>query len=117
MTQEWPTLAHLAGEYKLKTPQAGQAAQKLGLNLRRGAAKVAPWQEKLLRPELEGIRREREDRKRLWADAAVAYEAADEHTGYIDAEDEAGRLGFSNVEWARQLRPILNRLQADEESS
>ncbi|RWA22564.1 hypothetical protein MELE44368_12375 [Mycolicibacterium elephantis DSM 44368] len=47
----------------------------------------------------------------------MAYEAADEHTGYIDAEDEAGRLGFSNVEWARQLRPILNRLQADEESS
>jgi hypothetical protein len=37
-------LARLAGQYRLKTAQADEAAMKLRLNLRRGAAKVAPWQ-------------------------------------------------------------------------
>jgi len=37
--------------------------------------------------------------------------ATDEHSGYLD---EAGRLGFSHTEMARQLRPILDRMKKGE---
>lgn len=114
MTQaDLPSLAHLAGEYGLKTAQGYKAAEELGLNLKRGAAKVKPWQEKLLRPELERMKRDKAERKHLWVvnPAPVAYKAAEDHTGFIEDGDEAGRLGFSNAEWTRQLKPILKKLR------
>lgn len=114
MTQQWIPLARLARQYGLKTAQADEAAKKLGLNLRRGAAKVAPWQEKLLRPELARMKWEKERRQHTRPHAGPAvYEATDEHSGYAD---EVQRLGFSNSEMARQLAPVLKRLRDAETS-
>jgi hypothetical protein len=112
MTQKRLTLAGLAGQYKLKVADADEAAKKLGLNLRRGDATVMPWQEKLLRPELKRMKWDKEKRVHTRADAGpVAYEAADEHSGYLG---EAPRLGFANNEWARQLAPILEKMQNED---
>jgi hypothetical protein len=64
------------------------------------------------RQQLERMKREKEERKYTSPNAGpVVYEAADEHSGYLD---EAGRLGFSNTEMARQLRPILDRMKKGE---
>lgn len=113
MTQERLTLARLAGQYGLKTAQADEAAKNLGLNLRRGAAKVAPWQEKLLRPELARMQWEKGKREHTRPDAGqVVYEATNEHSGYTD---EVEHYGYTNAEMARQLAPILKRMR-DEES-
>jgi hypothetical protein len=113
MPQEWICLARLCGQYGLKTAQGCEAAEKLCLSIRRGAAKVAPWQEKLLRPELQRMKWERDERnyKAALNAAPVSYEASDEHSGYVD---EASRFGFSNTEMARQLAPILKRMQQNE---
>ena len=116
MTQDDPPLclANLAGKYGLKTADAYKAAQKLGLNLKRGAAKVKPWQEKLLRPELQRMKWEREHRRHTAATAGpVHYEVTDEHTGY---RDDTERLGFTNSQMAEQLKPVLKRMQQGEDS-
>lgn len=116
MPQDWPSLAHLCGEYGLKTAQGNEAAKELGLPLRRGAAKVAPWYEKQLRPVLQRMKWAKEEREhRTAVDAgSVQYAASEEHSGYLD---EAARFGFSNNEMARQLAPILQRMQEDEDGT
>jgi hypothetical protein len=107
------TLARLAGQYGLKVADADKATEKLGLRLRRGDAMVMPWQETLLRPVLERMKWDKDSRKHTAANAGpVAYEAADEHSGYLD---EAPRFGFTNTEMARQLAPILKKMR-DEDS-
>jgi len=68
-----------------------------------------------LRPELERMKRDREEHKYTAANAGpVVYEATDEHRGYLD---EAGRLGFSNSEMARQLAPILKRMEKGDQGT
>jgi hypothetical protein len=115
MTQERVSLARLAGLYGLKTAQGYRAAEKLGLNLKRGAAKVAPWQEALLRPELERMKREQEQRKYTSPNAGpVVYEAADDHSGYLETTE---RPNFPNGELERLLSPILKRMSEDEQGS
>ncbi len=112
MTQKPLTLARLAGQYGLKTLDADIAAKKLGLNLRRGAALVRPWQERKLRPELERMRAYKESWSYLDEDAVLAdYRAADDHSY---ADDGIGRLGFSNTQMAEQLAPILEKMQREE---
>ena len=116
MAEGRPTLARLAGEYGLKTLDADIAAKKVGVKLRRGAAKVAPWQESLLRPELERMKAMKEYRQ--WVATRDAgpmdYEAAD---NYSYADNEVGRLGFSNTQMADQLGPVLKRMQDEAEDS
>lgn len=108
MTQDRLTLAHLAGEYGLKTIDGGMAAKKLGLNLRRGAALVAPWQETKLRPLLARMKLEKDFRK-----SRAARDDEMEYRDYL-ADAETARLGFSNNEMARQLEPIRKRMQDDQ---
>jgi hypothetical protein len=103
MTEARLTLARLAGEYGLKTLDADMAAKKLGLTVRRGAALVQPWQEKKLRPELQLMKAQRDYRKWLASQA-------DEPMEY-ETDDEPAQLGFSNAEMARQLKPILKRME------
>ncbi|SPM31572.1 hypothetical protein [Mycobacterium terramassiliense] len=107
MTQDDPplTLARLAGQYGLKTLDADRAAEKLGLKLRRGAAKVMPWQEEKLRPELARMKAEKDYRS-----YRAAQDAADDYREHL-ANKETARLGFTNTEMARQLAPILKRMQ------
>ena len=113
MPHDWVSLAHLCGEYGLKTAQGCEAAKELGLNIRRGAAKVAPWQQELLRPVLRRMKWEKEERGYIAAvdSAPVSYAASDEHSGYVD---EVERFGFSNNEMARQMAPILKRVKEQE---
>jgi hypothetical protein len=109
MTQDRPSLSRLAGLCGLKTADAYKAAQRLGLNLKRGAATVQPWQEKLLRPELERMKWEREQRIHTAPDAGpVHYEVTNEHSGYLD---DTARFGFTNSQMAEQLAPILKRIK------
>jgi hypothetical protein len=110
MPQKWVCLARLCGEYGLKTAQGCEAAKELGLNIRRGAAKVAPWQEELLRPVLQRMKWAKDEGNYTAAldTSPVRYEASDEHSGYVD---ESARFGFSNNEMARQLAPILKRME------
>lgn len=110
MTEKRLTLARLAGEYGLKTLDADIAAKKVGVAIRRGAALVRPWQEKKLRPELQRMAAERDYRK--WR-AAQAVEPEPED---YEVNDTA-RFGFSNTEMARQLKPILDRMEDDEAGS
>lgn len=107
------TLARLAGQVGLKTRQAQEAAENLGLNLRRGAATVRPWQEKILRPELERMSRLKKDREfRLSRPAGpVRYEADDDQSGYL-ADGE--RPAFPNGEMRRLLNPILSKMLEDD---
>lgn len=114
MPQDDPPLclSRLAGLYGLKTADAYEAAQKLGLNLKRGSARVMPWQEKLLRPELQRMKWEKEKRKHTAPNAGpVHYEVTDEHIGY---RGEAEDLGFTNSQMAQQLAPILMRMQDED---
>lgn len=112
MTQDGPlTLARLAGQYKLKTADADIAAKKLGINLRRGAALVKPWQEKALRPELARMKAMKDYRN-----YRATAEAETDYSEYLADEDSA-RLGFTNTEMARQLSPILKRMRDEEAGS
>ncbi|MFL0289324.1 hypothetical protein ACJH6H_29315 [Mycobacterium sp. SMC-21] len=113
MTQRPLTLIRLAAEYGLKTLDADIAAKKLGLNLRRGAAIVRPWQEELLRPELAKMAGEDYIRRIRMAKYIESY-----RRGYEDEyENDNARLGFSNDEMNRQLKPTRKRMQGDENTA
>lgn len=96
MTQRPLTLIRLAAEYGLKTLDADIAAKKLGLNLRRGAAIVRPWQEELLRPELAKMAGEDYIRRIRMAKYIESY-----RRGYEDEyENDNARLGWlSPLAW------------------
>lgn len=120
MTRDWPSLAGLAAQYGLKVPQAQEAVKKLKLRdkLWRGAARVAPWQEALLRPELERLAREKKRGYRppsihdvlpLPQERPIVYESTPDGSGYRDEPDYSD-YGFTHSEMARQLKPIHDRM-------
>lgn len=105
-------LARLAGQYGLKTAQGCEAARRAGVNIRRGAALVAPWQERRLRPELAAMQQAKESKEKRHRQLIEELEYLDRFK--YDSEESA-RLGFTNRDWQEQLRKFRRKLGEEEE--
>ncbi|EFG75197.1 hypothetical protein HMPREF0591_4875 [Mycobacterium parascrofulaceum ATCC BAA-614] len=108
MPQGWLPLARVAGLHGLKTRQAQEVAEKLGLRVKRGAALVSPAQQEKMRPELERLQQQKQFREASAKKGRrLVYESSASHTGFVDG-DGATHLPFSNQELYRHLHPLLS---------